>query len=108
MELQAIEKLIEIDEATRSHVESVHAKKFALKKQIDEEKDVLSKKSWDDVSKALEEKKQALDQENYELALASQKDYDAKVTALKKMFETNHDAWLDMLVEQVIGFDKRG
>lgn len=105
MEIEAIQKLIEIDKQTRKKVEEVHQKKFELKQKIDEEKKQLSVKAWDETNKQLGVEKEKLDQQTYEMASATQASFDQNSARLKKTYEMKKEAWVDLLMQRVIGDD---
>lgn len=101
MEIDAIQKLIETDEKTRSRIQTQYQKRSELKEAVETEKKKLSDEAWADAKKKVADRRQEL---NDRIATEEKANdaYYAKASAeLKDTFEKNRERWCADLVKRI-------
>lgn len=101
MEIDAIQKLIETDEKTRSRIQAQYQKRSELKEAVESEKKKLSDEAWAAAKKKVADRRQELNDRIAVEEKANDAYYDKASRQLKETFEKNKDAWCAELVKRI-------
>ena len=101
MEIDAIQKLIETDEKTRSRIQAQYQKRSDLKEAVESEKKKLSDEAWADAKKKVADRRQELNDRIASEEKANDAYYEKASKELKETFAKNKDKWCADLVKRI-------
>ncbi len=102
MKIENMKELIQFDRKIQKEVEEAYQKKSEIKKKIDEEKEILSKKAWDEVEKEVNQMKEKLDKKIQESASINETEYKKRVKSLQEQYNSQKELWINKIVSQCI------
>ncbi len=93
MDIADVKDLIAFDEQMMQEVNEIYEKKALVVKQIAEEKEELSKKTWAEVEAKVAIRKAELDQKIAEDKKMSEAEYERLATTIQERFSAKRDRW---------------
>lgn len=102
MEIDAIQKLIEVDENVRAQIQQVYEQRQQLKQAIEDEKQAYSKQAWEQVNQKLAQTKKELDEKIVRDDEKNQKYYQSASKQIQALFDAHHEEWRKKLYQRVI------
>ena len=102
MDLEQINKLLDLDEKTRKEVAFAHNEKKRMQDKIAEEEKHLSEVAWSAAKKQVAEKEQELNQEVASEKARLEKSFQINKKKLEMQFLDHRQEWIQMLKDFVI------
>lgn len=105
MEIEAIQELIQMDEDTRKKVDDIHARKFQIKQNTDQEKKELNDQAWKEVNAKVDATRKQLDEEIIKKEADTQAAFKKSSAVLTALYKENREKWIQELIDRALSFE---